>query len=175
MKFTEHYRCWLEVVKNLSQIDVLLSLVATVDGANGPMCRPLFVPTSENPKGGAIIDVQELWHPFASSTHGSAVVRNDITLGSELNSCRAMLLTGPNMGGKSTLLRATCMVVILAQVSCIHRLKSLWRLNCLMFFLWMQMGCYVPAKSCVLSPADIIFTRLGASDRIMSGESGCCS
>ena len=52
------------------------------------------------------------------------------------------------MGGKSTLLRATCLAVVLA-----------------------QMGCYVPAASCRLSVADRIFTRLGASDRIMAGES----
>ena len=52
---------------------------------------------------------------------------------------RALLLTGPNMGGKSTLLRATCTAVILAQI-----------------------GCWVPASSAVLSPADRIFTRLGA-------------
>lgn len=61
---------------------------------------------------------------------------------------RALLLTGPNMGGKSTLLRATCLAVVLA-----------------------QMGCCVPAASCRLSVADRIFTRLGASDRIMAGES----
>lgn len=61
---------------------------------------------------------------------------------------RALLLTGPNMGGKSTLLRATCLAVVLA-----------------------QMGCCVPASSCRLSVVDRIFTRLGASDRIMAGES----
>ena len=61
---------------------------------------------------------------------------------------RALLLTGPNMGGKSTLLRATCLAVVLA-----------------------QMGCCVPASSCCLSVADRIFTRLGASDRIIAGES----
>lgn len=52
------------------------------------------------------------------------------------------------MGGKSTLLRATCLTVIMA-----------------------QLGCFVPCESCVLSPADIIFTRLGARDHIMAGES----
>ncbi|KAJ8442394.1 hypothetical protein Cgig2_018650 [Carnegiea gigantea] len=61
---------------------------------------------------------------------------------------RTLLLTGPNMGGKSTLLRAACLAVIMA-----------------------QLGCYVPCETCVLSAADMIFTRLGAVDRIMSGES----
>ena len=59
-----------------------------------------------------------------------------------------LLLTGPNMGGKSTLLRAACLAVVLAQC-----------------------GCHVPARQCTLTPADRIFTRLGAQDRIMSGES----
>eukprot|EP00232_Nephroselmis_pyriformis_P023616 CAMPEP_0182873260 /NCGR_PEP_ID=MMETSP0034_2-20130328/12220_1 /TAXON_ID=156128 /ORGANISM="Nephroselmis pyriformis, Strain CCMP717" /LENGTH=138 /DNA_ID=CAMNT_0025005895 /DNA_START=1 /DNA_END=413 /DNA_ORIENTATION=+ len=52
------------------------------------------------------------------------------------------------MGGKSTILRSTCVAVILA-----------------------HMGCYVPAEEATLTPVDTVFTRLGASDRIMSGES----
>ncbi|KAL3693132.1 hypothetical protein R1sor_006783 [Riccia sorocarpa] len=77
-------------------------------------------------------------------------VPNDIELGrvsESRNVPHAMLLTGPNMGGKSTLLRATCLAVILA-----------------------QLGCYVPGEASILSPVDMIFTRLGASDRIMAGE-----
>ena len=52
------------------------------------------------------------------------------------------------MGGKSTLLRQTCLAVILAQI-----------------------GCYVPAESLTLTPIDRIFTRIGASDRILEGKS----
>ena len=52
------------------------------------------------------------------------------------------------MGGKSTLLRYTCLAVILA-----------------------QMGCFVPAEKCVLTPADKIFTRIGAFDNILEGKS----
>ncbi|KAK1737533.1 DNA mismatch repair protein MutS family protein [Skeletonema marinoi] len=59
-----------------------------------------------------------------------------------------LLLSGPNMGGKSTLLRQTCLITILAQV-----------------------GSFVPAESCSLTPVDRIFTRLGASDRILCGQS----
>ena len=58
-----------------------------------------------------------------------------------------MLVTGPNMGGKSTLMRQAGLLAIMA-----------------------QMGCYVPAEVCRLTPIDRVFTRLGASDRIMSGE-----
>jgi DNA mismatch repair protein MSH6 len=59
-----------------------------------------------------------------------------------------LLLSGPNMGGKSTLLRQTCLITVLAQV-----------------------GCWVPADSCALTPVDRIFTRVGASDRILAGQS----
>ncbi|CAG2182967.1 unnamed protein product, partial [Oppiella nova] len=70
-------------------------------------------------------------------------IANDIKIESEL-----LLLTGPNMGGKSTLMRQLGLIVIMA-----------------------QMGAYVPAKECTLTPVDRIFTRLGAFDRIVEGES----
>ena len=67
----------------------------------------------------------------------------------KLNKKKSLLLvTGPNMGGKSTLLRQTCLGVILAQI-----------------------GCYVPATACTLTPVDRIFTRIGSSDRILEGKS----
>ena len=59
-----------------------------------------------------------------------------------------MLLTGPNMGGKSTCLRMCCIAIIMAQI-----------------------GCYVPAKVCKMSIVDRIFTRIGASDKLMDGKS----
>ena len=60
----------------------------------------------------------------------------------------ALLLTGPNMGGKSTLLKQTCLLVILA-----------------------QLGCYVPADEFSTPIFDQIFCRIGASDRILEGKS----
>lgn len=75
-------------------------------------------------------------------------VGNDVALGKRQGAPqRSLLLTGPNMGGKSTLLRAVCVAVVMA-----------------------QMGCHVAAQECTLSPADRIFTRLGASDNIMAGK-----
>ncbi len=59
-----------------------------------------------------------------------------------------LLITGPNMGGKSTYMRQTALIIIMA-----------------------QMGCYVPAKSCRMPVFDRIFTRIGASDDILSGQS----
>ena len=61
---------------------------------------------------------------------------------------RIMLVSGPNMGGKSTLLRQTCLIAIMSQI-----------------------GCRIPAESCILTPVDRIFTRIGASDKILSGQS----
>ena len=59
-----------------------------------------------------------------------------------------LLLTGPNMGGKSTLLRQTCLAVIIAQI-----------------------GCYVPAERCVMTLVDKVFTRIGASDKLLENKS----
>lgn len=87
--------------------------------------------------------------------NGNSYIPNDVGLGGvsktdlvDEYAARMLLLSGPNMGGKSTLLRQTCLIVILAQI-----------------------GCRVPADSCVLTPVDRIFTRVGASDRILAGQS----
>jgi DNA mismatch repair protein MSH6 len=79
--------------------------------------------------------------------NSASFVPND-TLINPANGETVLLVTGPNMGGKSTLLRQTCIAVILA-----------------------QLGCWVPAASLRLTPVDRIFTRLGASDRILEGKS----
>ncbi|KAG7632425.1 DNA mismatch repair protein MutS N-terminal [Arabidopsis suecica] len=99
------------------------------------------------------LDVLRSFAIAAIAADGQLPVPNDILLGEARRSSgsihpRSLLLTGPNMGGKSTLLRATCLAVIFA-----------------------QLGCYVPCESCEISLVDTIFTRLGASDRIMTGES----
>lgn len=78
----------------------------------------------------------------------TAFIPNDIVIGAAENKAKFILVSGPNMGGKSTLLRQTCVTVILAQI-----------------------GCFVPAEYCKLAPVDRIFTRVGANDRIMQGQS----
>lgn len=79
-------------------------------------------------------------------------IPNDLVLGGVRNNAQfvpsMLLLSGPNMGGKSTLLRQTCLITVLAQI-----------------------GCWVPAQSCRMTPVDRIFTRVGASDRILAGQS----
>ena len=76
---------------------------------------------------------------------------NDLILGGPDAVSSTLLLTGANTGGKSTLLRSACLAVIMAQV-----------------------GAYVPCTEATLAPVDRIFTRMGAQDRIVSGESTFC-
>ncbi len=72
-------------------------------------------------------------------------VANDVKMDDQ---DRILLITGPNMGGKSTYMRQTALIIIMA-----------------------QMGCYVPARQCRMPVFDKIFTRIGASDDILSGQS----
>jgi DNA mismatch repair protein MSH6 len=105
---------------------------------------------------GPQLDIQAGRHPmleYTMSQRGEGdYIPNTLVLGGSLNgnaySPKLLLLSGPNMGGKSTLLRQTCLITILA-----------------------QMGCKVPADKCVMTPVDRIFTRVGASDRILAGQS----
>lgn len=90
-------------------------------------------------------------HPCVQHVASSSeFIPNDTSLGQgeQQQHPNMILLTGPNMGGKSTLLRQTCIAVIMA-----------------------QLGCYVPAAKCRLTPFDRIFTRIGANDNILAGQS----
>lgn len=84
-------------------------------------------------------------HPVLAQTLGSSFIPNDIVLN---DNATVMLITGPNMGGKSTYLRQTALITIMAQC-----------------------GSFVPARSADLPLVDKIFTRIGASDNIAEGKS----
>ncbi|KAI8853214.1 muts domain V-domain-containing protein [Chytridium lagenaria] len=140
-KFDGKYAGWLSVIRNMSILDCLCSLTFCRLSMGSPVCRPQFAEGKQR-----VLDFEELRHPCIVSDVGKDFIPNDIALGS--GEASMILLTGPNMGGKSTLLRQTCIAVIMAQI-----------------------GCFVPASSCVISPFDRIFTRLGANDNIMSGQS----
>ncbi|RLN25219.1 DNA mismatch repair protein MSH7 [Panicum miliaceum] len=137
---------WSLVINAVSTIDVLRSFAAMTLSSFGAMCRPHILLKDDVP----ILRMKGLWHPYAFAESANGLVPNDLTLGQDLSGLNRfeLLLTGPNMGGKSTIMRATCLAIILA-----------------------QLGCYVPCTSSELTLADSIFTRLGATDRIMSGES----
>lgn len=97
---------------------------------------------------GFAIDIIGGRHPVIERQlpHGESYIANDVYLDNETQ--QIIMLTGPNMSGKSALLRQTALIVLMA-----------------------QMGSFVPAKSAVLGIVDKIFTRVGASDNIASGES----
>jgi len=94
------------------------------------------------------LDIKEGRHPVIEQNLplGESYISNDVYLDNETQ--QIIMITGPNMSGKSALLRQTALIVLMA-----------------------QMGCYVPAKSASIGLVDKIFTRVGASDNISSGES----
>jgi DNA mismatch repair protein MutS len=95
-----------------------------------------------------LLDVREGRHPVIETQLpvGEAYVPNDVYLDNE--TVQIILITGPNMSGKSALLRQTALIVLLA-----------------------QMGSFIPAKSARFGLVDKVFTRVGASDNISGGES----
>ncbi len=97
---------------------------------------------------GKALDIKGGRHPVIETLLkvGDEYVPNDIYLDND--SQQIMMITGPNMSGKSALLRQTALIVLMA-----------------------QMGCYVPATSAKIGVVDKIFTRVGASDNISQGES----
>jgi DNA mismatch repair protein MutS len=107
----------------------------------GGWCRPFFV---DQP----CFDVQAGRHPVVEEAlrkSGERFVANDLSLG---EAKRLWLVTGPNMGGKSTFLRQNALIAVLAQA-----------------------GSYVPAASARLGMVDRLFSRVGASDNLARGRS----
>ena len=126
----------------LAEVDVLGSLAHIAALRN--YCRPQFVESSGE------IEIIEGRHPVIEQQElaggSERFVPNDLYLNDTTHNI--LLLTGPNMGGKSTYLRQTALIVILA-----------------------QMGSFVPARSAKLSVVDRVFTRIGASDNLARGRS----
>jgi DNA mismatch repair protein MutS len=130
----------------LAEVDVLASLAHIAALRN--YCRPNFVAPVEGAAGD--LEIVEGRHPVIEQQEmaggSERFVPNDLYLNAATHTI--LLLTGPNMGGKSTYLRQTALIVILA-----------------------QMGSFVPARSARLSVVDRVFTRIGASDNLARGRS----
>ncbi|MDR3763769.1 MAG: DNA mismatch repair protein MutS [Acidobacteriota bacterium] len=126
----------------VAEIDVLLSFAHLAALRN--YCRPEFDEDAQ------ILEIVEGRHPVIEQPEltgsNDRFVPNDLYLDATRQS--TLLITGPNMGGKSTYLRQTALIVLMA-----------------------QMGCYVPATRARLSTVDRIFTRIGASDNLARGRS----
>ncbi len=123
----------------LARMDCLLSF-ALVAGENRYI-RPVIADDD-------VLDIRQGRHPVIEKELpvGERYVANDVHLDSEKQ--QIIIITGPNMAGKSALLRQTALITLMAQV-----------------------GCFVPAESAHIGMVDKIFTRVGASDNISMGES----
>ena len=133
----------------IPQIKINANLVAQMD------CLISFAKTAEQhhyvkPQidESCVIDIRQGRHPVIETQlpPGEPYVPNDILLDAEKQ--QIMIITGPNMAGKSALLRQTALITLMA-----------------------QLGCFVPAQSARIGIVDKIFTRVGASDNIAQGES----
>ena len=125
-----------EISDIISELDLLISLATIADKYN--LVRPTFNETQE-------IKIIDGRHPVVEAVSKVDYVPNDILMD---KNCSCLLITGPNMAGKSTYMRQLAIIVIMAQI-----------------------GSYVPCKSCDIPIFDKIFTRIGASDDLVSGES----
>ena len=122
--------------KEVAMLDVMTSFATVCEENN------YVRPTLNEEK---IVRIKDARHPVVEKVIKGEYVPNDIIFD---NGIELLLITGPNMAGKSTYMRQMAMIVIMAQI-----------------------GCFVPAKEAYLPVFDKIFTRIGASDDLVSGES----
>ncbi|KAJ7043296.1 muts domain V-domain-containing protein [Mycena alexandri] len=133
---------WLRAIRVFAELDCLFSLAKSSLAIGEPSCRPVFVEGDA-----AWVNFKELRHPtLCLNANLKSFIPNDIKLGGENGN--VALLTGPNMAGKSTVMRMTATGVIMA-----------------------QLGMLVPATEARLSPVDAILTRMGAYDNMFSNAS----
>ncbi|MFV0506260.1 MAG: DNA mismatch repair protein MutS [Bacteroidales bacterium] len=123
----------------IAQLDCLSSFKKTAE--ENDYTKPVINNTKT-------IEIRDGKHPVIEQqlAFGEAYIPNDVVLSPDEQ--QIIIITGPNMAGKSALLRQTALIVLMAQV-----------------------GCFIPAKSAEIGVVDKIFTRVGASDNISSGES----
>ena len=136
----DHVPALTRLARALAAVDALCALAERSLTLN--WCRPQFM---REPG----IEIAQGRHPVVEArlaeTHGGAFIPNDTRLGPKQ---RMQVITGPNMGGKSTYMRQVALVCLLA-----------------------AMGSYVPAQACRLGPIDAIHTRIGAADDLANAQS----
>ncbi|MDX3775595.1 DNA mismatch repair protein MutS [Chromatiaceae bacterium AAb-1] len=126
----------LTLAQALSEFDVLTTFAERADTLG--YCRPQLSAASG-------IALEQARHPVVEQVMSAPFIANPLQLTHER---RMLMITGPNMGGKSTYMRQTALIVLMAYI-----------------------GSFVPAESAVIGPVDRIFTRIGASDDLASGRS----
>ncbi|MBA2649983.1 MAG: DNA mismatch repair protein MutS [Legionella sp.] len=132
----QHFNRVTQLAQGLAQLDVLVTLAERAQSLR--WCCPALVSTPG-------ISIQAGRHPVIEQIVQEKFIANDLMLIPEKN---LLLITGPNMGGKSTYMRQTALIVLLAHI-----------------------GSFVPAKAATLGPIDRLFTRIGASDDLSAGRS----
>lgn len=145
-KISQDYQSFRDAIAALATLDCIHSLSIVSQQPN--YCKPTF---SSEP----IIEITAGRHPMVELLLPDAYIPNSISLASsplpsqpQPPHPQALLLTGPNMGGKSSFVRQTALICILAQI-----------------------GSYVPADSAHLGLLDAVYTRMGAFDNMLAGES----
>ncbi|MBQ9097076.1 MAG: DNA mismatch repair protein MutS [Clostridia bacterium] len=136
-----------EITRHKDRIAASAAAIGTLDGlcsfaeisAKQNYCKPV-VDTS------GVIDIKQGRHPVVEKLSDEMFVPNDTLLNSADD--RLLIITGPNMAGKSTYMRQVAVITLMAQI-----------------------GCFVPAESARIGIVDSIFTRVGASDDLASGQS----
>ncbi|HSB95976.1 MAG TPA: DNA mismatch repair protein MutS, partial [Spongiibacteraceae bacterium] len=120
----------------IAELDVVATLAERAEALN--LCQPELIEDE-------IIDIREGRHPVVEQVLDAPFIPNDVRFDSER---RMLIVTGPNMGGKSTYMRQTALIVLLAHI-----------------------GSFVPAKAARIGIVDQIFTRIGSSDDLAGGRS----
>ncbi|QRG40180.1 hypothetical protein FDK38_004644 [Candidozyma auris] len=134
-----HYEYLHSVVSKVSIFDCLLSL-AEVGADDQTYTKPNLVEKQ-------VIDIEDGYHPILyAMAQESVYVPNDVTLARNGN--RVLIITGPNMGGKSSYVKQVALMVIMTQI-----------------------GAFIPCKSATLGVFDSVYIRMGASDNILRGKS----
>lgn len=136
LQLQKHVHNLQETANAIATIDVLSTLSERATTFNWN--KPTLVENN-------IIEINESRHPVIEVCQKEPFVPNSLKLD---NKTKMLIITGPNMGGKSTYMRQTALLLILTYI-----------------------GSYVPAKSATIGPLDKIFTRIGASDDLSSGKS----
>ena len=135
-KVKEYIEKIQETSKTIALIDMLVSLTTVAEENN--YTKPKLVNTRK-------VEIKDARHPVVEKVIKEEFVPNDIIMNDDVD---VLLITGPNMAGKSTYMRTLAIIIIMAQI-----------------------GSFVPAKSCSIPIFDKIFTRIGASDDLVSGDS----
>ncbi|XP_052792557.1 DNA mismatch repair protein Msh3-like [Mya arenaria] len=138
-EFSSRYQRYKQAVRCVAEVDCLLSLA--VLALQDSYCKPIILEDRR------CLDINGGRHPVVSQLVTDAqYVSNDTKLSSDRE--KVMLITGPNMGGKSCYIKQVALIALLGQI-----------------------GSYVPAKSATLGILDGIYTRMGAADHIFRGQS----